>query len=155
MWPICTLGAAYVTVCLSWQMIRMPSLIDSLAGDNCLSKQKSLTDISIAPEDALVTSIWLSQILCLLYCVLGYSVVSDSLQPHGLWPARLLCPWNFPGKTTGVGSHSLLQGILLNLGLLHCRWILYHLSHQGSPSLILGPSGRPACLLGFKCNTDF
>ena len=155
MWPICTLGAAYVTVCLSWQMIRMPSLIDSVAGDNCLSKQKSLTDISIAPEDALVASIWLSQILCLLYCVLGYSVVSDSLQPHGLWPARLLCPWNFPGKTTGVGSHSLLQGILLNLGLLHCRWILYHLSHQGSPSLILGPSGRPACLLGFKWNTDF
>jgi len=38
-----------------------------------------------------------------------------------------------------VGSHSLLQGIFptqaLNLGLLHCRWILYHLSHQGSPCL--------------------
>ena len=37
---------------------------------------------------------------------------------------------------TGVGSHSLLQGIFStqgsNLGLLHCRWILYHLSHQGS-----------------------
>ena len=41
---------------------------------------------------------------------------------------------------TGVGSHSLLQGIFqtqeLNLGLLHCRWILYHLSHQGSLSLL-------------------
>ena len=51
-------------------------------------------------------------------------------------PARLLCPWNFPGKNTGVGGHSLLQEIFLtqglNLGLLHCRQILYCLSHQGS-----------------------
>ena len=50
-------------------------------------------------------------------------------------PTRLLCPWNFPGKNTGVGCHSLLQWIFptqgLNLGLLHCRQILYHLSQQG------------------------
>ena len=43
-------------------------------------------------------------------------------------------PWNSPGKNTGVGSHSHLQGILptqgSNPGLLHCRQILYHLSHQ-------------------------
>ena len=44
--------------------------------------------------------------------------------------ARLLCPWNSPGKNTGVGSHSFLQGS--NLGLLHFRLILYHLSHQES-----------------------
>ena len=36
-------------------------------------------------------------------------VVSDSLQPHGLQPTRLLCPWDFPGKNTGVGCHFLLQ----------------------------------------------
>ena len=49
-----------------------------------------------------------------------------------------------PGKDTGVGSPSLLQGIFptqgLNPGLLHCRWILYHLSHQGNqmpPALLL------------------
>ena len=86
-------------------------------------------------------------------------------------PARLLCPWNSPGKNTGVNSHSpvflpgkshgqrslvgyspwgrkeldmteqlnflnFLQGSFptqgLNPGLLHCRQILYHLSHQGS-----------------------
>ena len=44
-------------------------------------------------------------------------------------------PWNSPGKNTGVGCHSLLQAIFLtkglNSGLLHCRKILYHLSHQG------------------------
>ena len=36
-----------------------------------------------------------------------------SLQPHGLQPDRLLCPWDFPGKGTGVGCHSFLQGIFL------------------------------------------
>ena len=63
--------------------------------------------------------------------------MSDSLQPHGLQSTWFLCPWNSPGKKTGLGSHSLLQGIFtiqgLNPGLLHCTWILYHLSHKGSP----------------------
>ena len=57
--------------------------------------------------------------------------MSDSLRPHELYS-----PWNSLGKNTGVGSHSLLQGIFptqgLNLGLLHCRQILYHLGHKGS-----------------------
>ena len=65
------------------------------------------------------------------------SVVSDSLQPYRVYPARLLCPWDYPGKNTGVGSHSLLQGIFptqgLNLALLHCRHILYRLSQPGKP----------------------
>ena len=65
----------------------------------------------------------------------SHSVVPDSLRPHGLQSTRLLCPWNVPGKNIGVGCHSLLQGIFLtqgsNPGLLHCRWILYRLSHQG------------------------
>ena len=65
------------------------------------------------------------------------SVVPDSLRPHGLWPARLLCPWESPGKSTGVGCHAVLQGIFptqgSNLGLLQWRQILYRLSHQGSP----------------------
>ena len=57
---------------------------------------------------------------------------SDSLRPHGLYT-----PWNSPGQNTGVGNRSLLQGILPTQGsnpsLLHCRWILYQLSHQESP----------------------
>ena len=62
--------------------------------------------------------------------------MSDSLWPLGLYPARLPCPWNSPGKNNGMGWQSLLQGIFptqgSNPGLLHCRWILYHLSQQGS-----------------------
>ena len=37
------------------------------------------------------------------------SVICDSPRPHGLQPTRLLCPWDFPGKSTGVGCHCLLQ----------------------------------------------
>ena len=39
----------------------------------------------------------------------GRSVVSDPQRPRGLRPTRLLCPWDFPGKSTGVGCHRLLQ----------------------------------------------
>ena len=42
------------------------------------------------------------------------------------------CPWNSPSQNTGVGNLFLLQGS--NPGLLHCRWILYELSHKGSIS---------------------
>ena len=41
---------------------------------------------------------------------------SLTLQPCGLWPAKLFCPWDSPGKNTGVGCHFLLQGILLTQG---------------------------------------
>ena len=102
--------------------------------------------------------------------------MSDSSQPHGLQPTRLLHPWDFPGKSTGVGCHrllphglyspwnspgqntgvgslSLLQQIFptqkLNQGLLHCRWILYQLSYQGSDYLPLRP-----CLI-FSQNLSF
>ena len=111
--------------------------------------------------------------------------MSDSVRPHRRQPPRLPCPWDSPGKNTGVGCHfllqcmkvkserevaqscltlsdpmdcsppgcsvhgdspgkntgagchALLQGIFLTQGsnpsLPHCRWTLYHLSHQGSP----------------------
>ena len=62
------------------------------------------------------------------------SAESNSLQPHGLYS-----PWNSPGQNTGVGCHSLLQGIFptqeSNPGLPHCRQILYQLSHQGRPRI--------------------
>ena len=61
-----------------------------------------------------------------------HRVMSNSLQPHGLYR-----PWNSAGQNTRVGSLSVLQGIFptqgKNPGLLHCRWILYQLSHKGSP----------------------
>ena len=65
----------------------------------------------------------------------SHSVLSDSLWSYGLYN-----PWNSPGKNTRVGSLSLLQGIFptqrSNPGLLHCRQILYQLSHKGSPRIL-------------------
>ena len=53
---------------------------------------------------------------------------------HGVY--RLFCPWNTPDKSTGVGCHSLLQGIFptqgLHLSCLHCKQTFYRLSYQGS-----------------------
>ena len=58
-----------------------------------------------------------------------------TLRPHGLYS-----PWNSPGHITRVGSFSLLHGIFptqgSNPGLPHCRWILYQLSHKGSPRIL-------------------
>ena len=42
--------------------------------------------------------------------------MSDSLRPHGLQPTRLLRPWDFPGKSTGVGCHCFLHASQLTLG---------------------------------------
>ena len=58
--------------------------------------------------------------------------MSNSVQPQGLEPTRLHCPWDSPGKNAGVGCHFLLQGTFLTQGwklrllsLLHGGWILY------------------------------
>ena len=60
------------------------------------------------------------------------SVMSDSLWPHGLYSPR-----NSPGQNSGVDNLSLLQRIFptqgSNPGVMHCRWILYQLSHKGRP----------------------
>ena len=63
-------------------------------------------------------------------------VMPDSFLPRGLYS-----PWNFLGQNTGVGDCSLLQEIFRiqgsNPGLLHLRQVLYQLSHQGSPVLVV------------------
>ena len=87
----------------------------------------------------------------------SHSVMSDSMKPHGLYS-----PWNCPGQNTGVGSFSLLQGIFptqgSNPGFPHCRQILYHLSHKGSPRILewvaypfSSGSSRPSNWTGVSC----
>ena len=79
--------------------------------------------------------------------------------PMDCSPPGPLCPWDSPGKNTGVGCHALLQEIFptpgWNPGLPHCRQILYCLSHQESPSMDMdldslvppgeGPGGLLCC----------
>ena len=76
---------------------------------------------------------------CLCVCSVT-SVMSKFLQPYGLEPTRLLCPWHSPGKYTGVGCHTLLQGIFLTQGSNpHLLCLLYC---QGG-SVPLAPPGTP------------
>ena len=71
------------------------------------------------------------------------SVVSDSLQPYGLYPNRLFCPWNSQGKNTGVGCHALLQGIFLTQG---SNPHLLRLLYRQVISLPLAPPGKPVAI---------
>ena len=69
------------------------------------------------------------------------------LRPHGLYPARLLCPWDFSSKNTGEGCHCLLQGIFLSQGLN-----LYFLPWQADslPLSHLGSQCRPWLVLNWR-----
>ena len=94
--------------------------------------------------------------------------MSDSLGPHRLYLARYLCPWNSLCKNTGVGCHSLLQGIFPKKDQIqvshtaHCRLVLYHLGHQGSPRILQwiaysfskGSSSLPRNWTWVSCITD-
>ena len=55
------------------------------------------------------------------------SVVSDSSRPHGPQPTRLLRPWDFPGKSTGVGCHCLLRFYILVQGKSYRHHLLFNL----------------------------
>ena len=68
------------------------------------------------------------------------SVESDFLHLQGLKPARLICPWDYPGKNTAVGCRFLLQGIFPTQGL---NLRLLHLLHWHAGSLPLAPAGKP------------
>ena len=72
--------------------------------------------------------------MCICVCVLSSSTMSDSLQPYGLQPTWILCPWNFPGKNTIVGCHFLLQGFFPTQGSNLC---LSHLLYWQADSLPL------------------
>ena len=103
----------------------------------------SLTATSLwchQPITLLLIKIYLTSCLLLvIWCAQLPQSCLTLFDPMECKPARLLCPWDSPGKNTGMGCHSLLQGIFptqgLNPGLPHCRQIPYHLSHQGSPSV--------------------
>ena len=74
-----------------------------------------------------------------LDCVCSFTQSCLTLRSHELQPARLLCPWDFPGKNTGVGCHFILQGIFptqaLNPLLLHWQEDSLPLHHPRSPVL--------------------
>ena len=85
--------------------------------------------------------------LCL--CMLSHSVVSYSLRPHGLQPARFLCPWDSPGRNTRVGHHFLLQGIFPTQRQNPCLLHLLHWQVDSSPLCHLGSPLEPLRFIYF------
>ena len=93
-------------------IIIAPTFITYLPWAQCIR------ELELDTSENLTQRIWhMSNYLKIMYhwyCEserVSSSAVSNSLQPHGIEPARLLCPWNSPGKNTRVGCHSLLQKI--------------------------------------------
>ena len=136
--------------------LTVPHMVPSVFGAklptevNCLSAHTSLASpvslscfsrnhIPICVENFTSGLFYFLLVICCFLSLSAFSVsvsrsvMPDSLRPHGLQPTRLLCPWDFPGKDTGVGCHFLLQGIFptqgSNPGILHCRQIHYWLSY--------------------------
>ena len=80
---------------------------------------------------------WVCVCVCVCVCTQSCLIL---LQPHGLQPTRLFCPWDFLGKNTAVGCHFLLQGIFPTQELNLC---LLHLLHWRVDSLLLAPLRKP------------
>ena len=117
-----------------------PSQRESWKLDGSYFKNSDLTStlllgLCLSFWDINCTGIGVGQLCALSPCVCQSFSRVRLLWPHGLYPTRLPCPWHSPRKNTRVGCHFLLQGIFLtqgwNPGLLHCKQIFYHLSHQG------------------------
>ena len=126
------LSRLFLTWQVTWSLLNIPLVCFLQTYTSVLPKRTRCWDLHFI--------LYLSCLLHIPVCAtesVSHSVLPNVLRPQRLQPARLLWQWNSPGKNTGVGSHSLLQGILsaqgLNLSLLYCRWILHHLSHQRTP----------------------
>ena len=90
------------------------------------------------------TSLQMTQFCSFLYIlVLVAQSLSDSLWSYGLWPSRLLCPWDSPGKNTGVGCHFLLQEIFLTQGSNMCLLCLLNWQVDSLPLHHLWSPERP------------
>ena len=78
--------------------------------------------------------------------------MSNSLGPHGLKPAKLLGPWDSPGKNTGLGCHGLLQGIFLSLmsPSLTGGFFTISATWEASPVFLPGESHGPRSLAGYS-----
>ena len=110
-----------------------------------LNPKPTIADFSVCLQDyldqlACIRSFWgVCVCVCVCVCVRvrAHSVMSDSLQPCGPKPARLLCPWASPGKNTGVGCHVLLQRIFPTRGwnCVSCigSLVLYHRATWEAP----------------------
>ena len=104
--------------------------------DQIRNKGQTWLTICYKVKHILFYNLLLTIIDVLCCAVLSRSVMSDFLRPHGLQPARHLCPWRFSRQGYWSGLPCPLPRDIPNLrsnpGLPHCKWILHRLSHQES-----------------------
>ena len=90
---------------------------------------------------------------CVCVCVYqALSLVLDSLLPHGLWSTRLLCPWDSPGKNTGLGCHSYLQFSDDQVSIVSHSWSLVTKRDFTGSTSDKEPAGQ--CRRLKKCRLD-
>ena len=141
LWGVCELHATWCRWSLRSQATLIPQILPNvLKKELVLSCQAYKFPVSLLCERSRYFLFFDHQTttypyLCnSIYRLKKVKVAQSCLTICDLLDCRLLCPWEFSGKNTGVGSQSLLQGIFLtqgsNPGLTHCRRILYCLSHQ-------------------------
>ena len=120
--PAWTFGSSCFTDCwsLAWRILSITLLACAAAAAKSLQSCLTLCDpIDGSPPGSPVSGILQARTLESVAIFFSNawkwkwkwscSVVSDPQRPYGLKPSRLLCPWDFPGKSTGVGCHCLLQ----------------------------------------------
>ena len=127
-------------ICIALYLVRVPNLQREPARPTLLSAHTLFcpyfSNRSSAPEKPILFKTAPcdhESVLCAVFSV------SNPLWAHELLPIRLLCPWNFPGKNTGMGCHFLLQEIFLTQG---SNPRLLHLLHWQVDSLPLSSPGK-------------
>ena len=113
---------------------------------NCIKDHVSLFPLADRKLAVQWQCIWLYDSKCMCYARLSCFGVSNSVWPHRLQPARLLCPWDSPGKNTGVNCCALLHGIFPVQGsntsftcpALKGRFVFLSLAPPGKPSKCIG-----------------
>ena len=129
----CSVTKSYLTLCDPMTSVCQASLSftlsQSLLQHTFIESVRPCNHLILLPPSPVALNKWKK------WSGESHSVMSDSSRPHGLWS-----PWNSPGQNSGVGSLSLLQGIIptqgSNPGLPHGRWILYQLSHKGNSGIL-------------------
>ena len=159
--PGCSIGSVHCVVCGSsfWVLHKSTDLVGpAFCAFPCPSSSaaRSLTGtlslgalsppwfqpVSACPSRVIALLNCLSLIIltatCRVLCLVAQSC--PTLQPRGSQPARLCCPWDSPGKNTGVGCHAFLQGIFPTQG---SNLRLLHIPHWQVDSLLTEPPGKP------------
>ena len=109
--------ASCTIICQFYHRSKFTTHVRTFSQSLCMTcSEQALSLCCLSPYCSFLFPKIFSQLALGIPAVLWRSDKSDSLQLHGLLPTRLLCPWYFPGKNTGVGCHFFLEGFISTQG---------------------------------------